>query len=361
MPRRRSGPVWRPTGPLGQLRRREGRRDLSFAAKPGRITSIIGPNGAGKSTVLNLACGFYRPDQGHIRLADREIAACPRTRLRGPASPAPTRRRSCSADMSVIDNVLVALRRGRLGAGELLAPDRDPARRARREPARLRRLRRCPRSAGGRAAARRQAPGRDRPRARDRAERPGARRAGGRARPGDTARLGDLLRKVARHGHHRAPGRARHEARHGHLRPRRRARRRQKIGEGPPAQVSADPLVLKAYLGEQAAATARASNRSPLAASQLLTTERLSAGYGAAQRHPRHQYHGREGRAGRRARRQRRRQVHADAGALRPQPPGRGSGPVSRPSASRVMRRAALRAADWCWSRKGGRYFRSSA
>ena len=48
--------------------------DLSFAAEPGRITSIIGPNGAGKSTVLNLACGFYRPDRGSIRLAGREIA-----------------------------------------------------------------------------------------------------------------------------------------------------------------------------------------------------------------------------------------------------------------------------------------------
>ena len=59
--------------------------DLSFAAEPGRITSIIGPNGAGKSTVLNLACGFYRPDRGSIRLAE------PRDR-RPPLAPGRARR-----------------------------------------------------------------------------------------------------------------------------------------------------------------------------------------------------------------------------------------------------------------------------
>src|SRR5581483_111559 len=51
--------------------------DLTFAAEPGRITSLIGPNGAGKSTVLNLACGYYKPDRGSIRLAGREIAGLP--------------------------------------------------------------------------------------------------------------------------------------------------------------------------------------------------------------------------------------------------------------------------------------------
>ena len=71
--------------------------DLAFAAQPGRVTSIIGPNGAGKSTVLNLACGFYRPDQGSIGLPAATSQASPRTRLPAPASPAPTRRRSCSA------------------------------------------------------------------------------------------------------------------------------------------------------------------------------------------------------------------------------------------------------------------------
>jgi len=55
----------------------------------------------------------------------------------------------------------------------------------------------------------------------------------------------------------------------------------QKIAEGPPAQVARDPLVLKAYLGEQLHAAR--DRKQPLAAGggRLLATERLSAGYGA--------------------------------------------------------------------------------
>ena len=54
--------------------------------------------------------------------------------------------------MRVIDNILVALRRGRLGARAAERPSAiQRGRRARREPARLRRLRRHARPAGGRA------------------------------------------------------------------------------------------------------------------------------------------------------------------------------------------------------------------
>src|SRR6185369_4294919 len=104
--------------------------DLSFAAEPGRITSIIGPNGAGKSTVLNLACGFYRPDRGSIRLAGREIAGLSSHQVARAGIARTYQTTQLFAHMSVIDNVLVALRRGRLAPSELLAPDRDPERAA---------------------------------------------------------------------------------------------------------------------------------------------------------------------------------------------------------------------------------------
>jgi branched-chain amino acid transport system ATP-binding protein len=48
-------------------------RDLSFAAEPGRITSIIGPNGAGKSTVFNLIAGTLRPDGGRVVLGGEDV------------------------------------------------------------------------------------------------------------------------------------------------------------------------------------------------------------------------------------------------------------------------------------------------
>ncbi|HLB07870.1 MAG TPA: ATP-binding cassette domain-containing protein [Alphaproteobacteria bacterium] len=42
--------------------------DLSFAARARQITAIIGPNGAGKTTVFNCLTGFYRASSGRITL-----------------------------------------------------------------------------------------------------------------------------------------------------------------------------------------------------------------------------------------------------------------------------------------------------
>ncbi len=105
--------------------------DVTFAAAPGRITSLIGPNGAGKSTVLNLACGFYAPDRGAVRLADRDIAGLSSHRIARAGIARTFQTTQLFAHMSVIDNVLVALRRGRLAWRELLTPERDADRIAR--------------------------------------------------------------------------------------------------------------------------------------------------------------------------------------------------------------------------------------
>jgi branched-chain amino acid transport system ATP-binding protein len=39
---------------------------VGFQVNRGEISSIIGPNGAGKSSMLNVISGFYRPSRGHI-------------------------------------------------------------------------------------------------------------------------------------------------------------------------------------------------------------------------------------------------------------------------------------------------------
>ncbi|MBR0658165.1 ABC transporter ATP-binding protein [Neoroseomonas oryzicola] len=41
---------------------------VSFTAMRGDITAIIGPNGAGKTTMFNCITGFYRPTEGTLRL-----------------------------------------------------------------------------------------------------------------------------------------------------------------------------------------------------------------------------------------------------------------------------------------------------
>jgi ABC-type branched-subunit amino acid transport system ATPase component len=256
--------------------------NLSLSAEPGRITSIIGPNGAGKSTVLNLACGFYRPDRGSIRLAGREMAGLPSHAVARAGIARTYQTTQLFSHMSVIDNVLVALRRGRLATCDLLAPDRDPELAAHAEsllafvgygaaldcPAgalphvdkRLVEIARALGTAPSVLALDEPAAGLDR---------------------GDTRRLGELLRKVA------ATGIVVLLVEHDmtlvmdvsdHVLV---LDAGQKIAEGSPAAVARNPYVLKAYLGEQQHAARDRTTALAADGAALLATKRLSAGYGA--------------------------------------------------------------------------------
>jgi len=89
--------------------------DVSFVAQPGRITSVIGPNGAGKTTVLNMIGGFYRPDGGSIRLGDTELAGAPAWQIARAGIARTYQTTQLFGEMSVLDNILVASRRGGLG------------------------------------------------------------------------------------------------------------------------------------------------------------------------------------------------------------------------------------------------------
>jgi len=46
---------------------------MSFSMPQGRIYSIIGPNGAGKTTFFNALSGLYKPEEGEIRFEGRRI------------------------------------------------------------------------------------------------------------------------------------------------------------------------------------------------------------------------------------------------------------------------------------------------
>ena len=48
--------------------------DVSFSVEAGEILGIIGPNGAGKTTLFNLISGFLRPSTGDVRFEGRSIA-----------------------------------------------------------------------------------------------------------------------------------------------------------------------------------------------------------------------------------------------------------------------------------------------
>jgi branched-chain amino acid transport system ATP-binding protein len=56
-------------------------RQVDLAVQEGEILGLIGPNGSGKTTLFNLITGFYRPDGGRIRLAERDVTGWPPPRL----------------------------------------------------------------------------------------------------------------------------------------------------------------------------------------------------------------------------------------------------------------------------------------
>nr|WP_198135177.1 branched-chain amino acid ABC transporter ATP-binding protein/permease [Rhodopseudomonas palustris] len=89
---------------------------VSFIAEPGMVTSVIGPNGAGKTTVLNMIGGFYKPDAGSIRLGGQELAGEPAWKVARAGIGRTYQTTKLFETMSVRDNVLIAMRRGRLGS-----------------------------------------------------------------------------------------------------------------------------------------------------------------------------------------------------------------------------------------------------
>jgi len=48
-------------------------RDVSLTARRGAITAVIGPNGAGKTSLFNAVSGFYKPQRGRVVFEDRDI------------------------------------------------------------------------------------------------------------------------------------------------------------------------------------------------------------------------------------------------------------------------------------------------
>lgn len=48
-------------------------RDLNWRLLPGQCWAILGLNGAGKTTLLHTLAGIHRPDQGTVRLLERNI------------------------------------------------------------------------------------------------------------------------------------------------------------------------------------------------------------------------------------------------------------------------------------------------
>ena len=81
---------------------------VSFEVRAGEILGLIGPNGSGKSTVFNLISGTFRPSAGSIRFEGQEITRLPPDRIchlgiaRTFQIPRPFRK------LSILDNVTLS-------------------------------------------------------------------------------------------------------------------------------------------------------------------------------------------------------------------------------------------------------------
>jgi branched-chain amino acid transport system ATP-binding protein len=81
---------------------------VSLEVPPGQFTAVIGPNGAGKTSLFNLISGLSRPIGGRIALGERDITALPPHRRARLGLGRTFQTSSVFAGMSVAQNVELA-------------------------------------------------------------------------------------------------------------------------------------------------------------------------------------------------------------------------------------------------------------
>ncbi|WP_298984690.1 ATP-binding cassette domain-containing protein [uncultured Roseibium sp.] len=89
--------------------------DVSLSIRPGEVTSIIGPNGAGKTTILNMVSGFYAPSDGRILLGGKNLAGAPAHAVARAGIARTYQTTKLFENLSVVANVVSGLSRGALG------------------------------------------------------------------------------------------------------------------------------------------------------------------------------------------------------------------------------------------------------
>ncbi|RZI40765.1 ATP-binding cassette domain-containing protein [Herbaspirillum sp. HC18] len=92
--------------------------NVSFVAPPGRITSLIGPNGAGKTTVLNLLSGIYVPNAGVIHIGRRALGGRPAYVIARAGVARTFQKSELFNSMTVFENLAIARGKGRLTASQ---------------------------------------------------------------------------------------------------------------------------------------------------------------------------------------------------------------------------------------------------
>ena len=85
--------------------------DVNMDLASGQVIGIIGPNGSGKSTTINLICGFLKPDSGQISLRGRTVTGLPATDIAEQGVSRTFQNGRVFPTMSVEENVAVGFHR----------------------------------------------------------------------------------------------------------------------------------------------------------------------------------------------------------------------------------------------------------
>ena len=85
--------------------------DVNMDLASGQVIGIIGPNGSGKSTTINLICGFLKPDSGQISLKGRTVTGLPATDMAEQGVSRTFQNGRVFPTMSVEENVAVGFHR----------------------------------------------------------------------------------------------------------------------------------------------------------------------------------------------------------------------------------------------------------
>ena len=82
--------------------------DFSLTMQRGDLQGLIGPNGAGKTTAFNLITGVYDPDAGSIELAGKSLLGLPPWKIARAGIARTFQNIRLFPDLTVLDNVRVA-------------------------------------------------------------------------------------------------------------------------------------------------------------------------------------------------------------------------------------------------------------
>jgi ABC-type branched-subunit amino acid transport system ATPase component len=105
-------------------------RGCTFDVEAGKISALIGPNGSGKTTAFNCITGFYVPDKGTVSLGDSNITGWSPSRIVHQRVARTFQITRVFKRMSVLENMVVPVRRTGLKAmfwDGIQGPERERA------------------------------------------------------------------------------------------------------------------------------------------------------------------------------------------------------------------------------------------